>query len=91
MVLQALQGDLFEPLQSVDLSALSMKMALLTPLTSVKRVGDQPFLGIKLALEDVLWRSTEGSKPRVAHWIVDVILLPGSGFTVPLGSESSVH
>ncbi|KAI2668473.1 Protein P [Labeo rohita] len=36
VVLQALQQDRFEPLQSVDINALSMKMALLTALTSVK-------------------------------------------------------
>ncbi|KAI2664100.1 tRNA-5-methyluridine(54) 2-sulfurtransferase [Labeo rohita] len=40
MVLQAFQQDPFEPLQSVNLSALSMETALLTVLTSVKGVGD---------------------------------------------------
>lgn len=38
VVFQALQRDPFEPLQSVELSALSIKMALLTALTSVKTV-----------------------------------------------------
>ncbi|KAL0188174.1 hypothetical protein M9458_015273, partial [Cirrhinus mrigala] len=48
----ALQQDPFEPLQSVDLSALSMKTALLTALTSVKRVGNLQVLSIKdLCLE----------------------------------------
>ncbi|KAL0180444.1 hypothetical protein M9458_025886, partial [Cirrhinus mrigala] len=37
VVLQALQQDPFEPLQSVEINALSMKTALLTALTSVKR------------------------------------------------------
>ncbi len=40
VVLQALQTDPFEPLQSVEFSALDIKMALLTALTSVKRVGN---------------------------------------------------
>ncbi|KAL0172812.1 hypothetical protein M9458_033123, partial [Cirrhinus mrigala] len=40
LVLQALQQDPFEPLQSVELNALSLKTALLTALISVKRVGD---------------------------------------------------
>ncbi|KAL0173947.1 hypothetical protein M9458_029915, partial [Cirrhinus mrigala] len=40
VVYQALQQDPFEPLQSVELNALSLKTALLTALTSVKRVGD---------------------------------------------------
>lgn len=40
LVLQALQEDLFEHLQSNEFSALSMKMALLILLTSIKRVGD---------------------------------------------------
>ncbi|KAL0191950.1 hypothetical protein M9458_010246, partial [Cirrhinus mrigala] len=46
VVLQALQQDPFEPLQSVDLSALSMKTAVLTALTSVKRVRDLQVLSI---------------------------------------------
>ncbi|KAI2661310.1 60S ribosomal protein L15-A [Labeo rohita] len=37
---ETLQQDPFEPLQSVDLTALSVKTDLLTALTSVKRVGD---------------------------------------------------
>ncbi|KAL0170995.1 hypothetical protein M9458_035591, partial [Cirrhinus mrigala] len=40
LVLQALQQDPFDPLQSVEFNALSLKTALLTALTSVKRVGD---------------------------------------------------
>ncbi len=46
VVLQALQGDPFEPLQSVELSALSIKMAFLTVLTSVKKVRDHPALSV---------------------------------------------
>ncbi|KAL0196765.1 hypothetical protein M9458_005305, partial [Cirrhinus mrigala] len=40
VVLQGLQQDPFEPLQSVELDTLSLKMALLTTLTSVRKVGD---------------------------------------------------
>ncbi|KAL0172912.1 hypothetical protein M9458_033223, partial [Cirrhinus mrigala] len=40
VLLQGLQQDPFEPLQSVELDALSLKTGLLTALTSVKRVGD---------------------------------------------------
>ncbi len=39
-VLRALKGPPFEPLQSTDLRALSLKTALLLALASVKRVGD---------------------------------------------------
>ncbi|KAL0161624.1 hypothetical protein M9458_045349, partial [Cirrhinus mrigala] len=42
----ALQQDPFEHLQLVDLSVLSMKMAILTALTSVKRVGDLHALSV---------------------------------------------
>ncbi|KAI2646122.1 G1/S-specific cyclin-E1 [Labeo rohita] len=41
VVLQGLQQDPFEPFQSVELNALSLKIALLTVLTSVKRVDLQ--------------------------------------------------
>lgn len=52
LVLQALQRYPFEPLQSVELSTLSMKMALLIALTSIKRVGDlQVFSVSELCLE----------------------------------------
>ncbi|KAL0149970.1 hypothetical protein M9458_054629, partial [Cirrhinus mrigala] len=46
VVFQALQQDRFEPLQSVNIDALSLKMALLTALTSVKRVGDLQALSV---------------------------------------------
>ncbi|KAL0148870.1 hypothetical protein M9458_055879 [Cirrhinus mrigala] len=46
VVLQGLQQDPFEPLQSVKLDALSLKTALLTALTSVKRVGDLQALSV---------------------------------------------
>ncbi len=40
IVLAGLQRGPFEPLDSVDLKFLSLKKALLTALTSIKRVGD---------------------------------------------------
>ncbi len=39
-ILAVLQRDPFEPLDSVELKFLSAKTALLTALTSIKRVGD---------------------------------------------------
>ncbi|KAI2652534.1 hypothetical protein H4Q32_005770 [Labeo rohita] len=46
VVLQGLQQDPFEPLQSVELDALSLKTALLTALTSIKRVRDLQALSV---------------------------------------------
>ncbi|KAL0179586.1 hypothetical protein M9458_025028, partial [Cirrhinus mrigala] len=46
VVLQGLQQDPFVPLQSVELDALSFKTALLTALTSIKRVGDLQALSV---------------------------------------------
>ncbi|KAL0186045.1 hypothetical protein M9458_017715, partial [Cirrhinus mrigala] len=72
VVLQALQEDPFEPLQSVDLSALSMKMALLTALASVKRVGDLRALSVNVSCLDfgladshIVLRPRPGYVPKV--------------------------
>ncbi|KAL0170718.1 hypothetical protein M9458_035314, partial [Cirrhinus mrigala] len=72
VVLQALQQDSFEPLQSVDINALSLKTAFLTALTSVKRVGDLQALSINsLCLEfrpgdsRVVLRPRPGYVPKV--------------------------
>ncbi len=46
LVLDALKGPPFEPIQSASLRALSLKTALLLALASVKRVGDQQALSI---------------------------------------------
>ncbi|KAI2649139.1 Leucine--tRNA ligase [Labeo rohita] len=46
LVLDALTGPPFEPIQSVSLRALSLKTALLLALASVKRVGDLQALSI---------------------------------------------
>ncbi|XP_059380084.1 uncharacterized protein LOC132115689 [Carassius carassius] len=45
-VLRALKGAPLEPLQSIDLKALSLETALLLALASVKRVGDLQALSI---------------------------------------------
>ncbi len=51
IVLAGLQRGPFEPLDSVELNFLSLKTALLTALTSIKRVGDlQAFLVIEECL-----------------------------------------
>ena len=46
MVLRALKGPPFEPLQTVELKPLSLKTALLLALASVKRVGDLQALSV---------------------------------------------
>lgn len=52
MVLKVLQSAQFEPLQSLELGAFSLKMALLTVLTSIQRVGDLQVLSVsKVCLE----------------------------------------
>ncbi|KAL0162816.1 hypothetical protein M9458_042212, partial [Cirrhinus mrigala] len=72
VVLQALQQDPFEPLQSVELNALSLKTALLTALTSVKRLGDLQALSVNssclvfgLADSQVVLRPRPGYMPKV--------------------------
>ncbi|KAL0152766.1 hypothetical protein M9458_052489 [Cirrhinus mrigala] len=72
VVLQGLQQDPFEPLQSVELDALSFKTALLTALTSIKRVGDLQALSVNsLCLEfgpadsHVVLRPRPGYVPKV--------------------------
>ncbi len=49
IVLRALKGPPFEPLQSTNLRSLSLKTALLLALASVKRVGDLQALSISPA------------------------------------------
>ncbi|XP_051512683.1 uncharacterized protein LOC127417036 [Myxocyprinus asiaticus] len=72
VVLQGLQRAPFEPLQSVELKALSLKTALLTALTSIKRVGDlQAFSISETCLEfgpgysHVILRPRPGYVPKV--------------------------
>ncbi|KAI2661120.1 ORF V: Enzymatic polyprotein [Labeo rohita] len=67
-----LQRDPFEPLQSVEVDALSLKTALLTALTSVKRVGDLQALSINNACLEfgpadshVVLRPRPGYVPKV--------------------------
>ncbi|KAI2661975.1 hypothetical protein H4Q32_007693 [Labeo rohita] len=72
VVLQGLQRDPFEPLQSVEVDALSLKTALLTALTSVKRVGDLQALSVNNAClkfgpadSHVVLRPRPGYVPKV--------------------------
>ncbi|KAI2661194.1 hypothetical protein H4Q32_006732 [Labeo rohita] len=72
VVLQGLQRDPFEPLQSVEVDALSLKTALLTALTSVKRVGDLQALSVNNACLEfgpadshVVLRPRAGYVPKV--------------------------
>ncbi len=72
VVFQALQRDPFEHLQSVEFSALSMKTALLTVLTSVKRVGDLHALSVN--------ESCLEFRPAGSH----VVLRPRPGYVPKL-------
>lgn len=57
LVLKCLQRAPFEPLESVELSALSLKTPLLTVLTSIKRVRDLQVLSVSKACL-VCWPET---------------------------------
>lgn len=75
LVLQALQRYLFEPLQSVELSPLSIKMALLIVLTFIKRVGDlQVFSVSELCLELVSAYSTSETQPEYVPPLRDQVV-----------------
>ncbi len=72
IVLAGLQWGPFEPLDSVELKFLSAKTALLTVLTSIKRVGDlqvflvsEECLVIRPAYSDVVLRPRPGYVPKV--------------------------
>ncbi|KAL0165108.1 hypothetical protein M9458_040861, partial [Cirrhinus mrigala] len=72
VALQGLRGPPFEPLVSVELKFLSLKTALLTALTSIKRVGDlQAFSVNEACLEfgpadsHVVLRPQPGYVPKV--------------------------
>ncbi len=72
IVLAGLQRGLFEPLDSVELKFLSAKTALLTAVTSIKRVGDlQAFSVSEECLvfgpvySDVVLRPQPGYVPKV--------------------------
>ncbi|XP_051511818.1 uncharacterized protein LOC127416468 [Myxocyprinus asiaticus] len=71
VVLRSLQEAPFEPLESAELKALSLKTALLTALTSIKRIGDlQAFSVSESCLEfgpgysHVILRPQPGYVPR---------------------------
>ncbi|KAI2663536.1 Serine--tRNA ligase [Labeo rohita] len=72
VALLGLQKEPFEPLQSVELGALSMKTALLIVLTSLKRVGDLQALSVCYeclefgpAYSHVVLRPRPGYVPKV--------------------------
>lgn len=66
VVFQVLQRDPFEPLESVKLSALSMKTTLLTAFTSVKRLGIyRPSLWMRHAYSYVVLRPRPGYVPKI--------------------------
>ncbi len=71
IVLAGLQRGPFEPLDSVELKFLSLKTALLTALTSIKRVGDLQAFSVRVpcvwagllsrCLETPAWIRAQGS------------------------------
>ncbi len=72
IVLAGLQRGPFEPLDSVELKFLSLKTALLTALTSIKRVGDLQAFSVSeecfvfgLVYSHVVLRSRPGYVPKV--------------------------
>ncbi|KAI2647369.1 Tyrosine recombinase slr0733 [Labeo rohita] len=74
VALRGLRGPPFEPLVSVELKFLSLKTALLTALTSIKRVGDlQAFSVNEACLEfrpadsHVVLRPRPGYVPKVVN------------------------
>ncbi len=74
MVLAGLQRGPFEPLDSVELKFLSAKTALLTSLTSIKRVGDLQAFSVSEeclvfgpAYSHVVLRPRPGYVPKVSN------------------------
>jgi len=64
MVLGALKGPPFEPLESVDLKILQLKTALLLALASVKRVGDLEALSTSPSFGVWCWRLEGNSQTQ---------------------------
>ncbi len=96
IVLVGLQRGPFEPLDSVELKFLSLKTALLTTLTSIKRVGDlQAFSVSKECLvfgpvySHVVLRPRPGYVPKVpttpfTDQVVNLQVLPSEGADLAL-------
>ncbi len=94
IVLRALRGSSFEPLQSADLRPLSFKTTLLLALASVKRVGDLQTLSVSASWLDfgpkdcshpqtkTLLCSKVLSTPFRAQ-VITLLALPNTSFTLP--------
>ena len=74
VVLRALTGPPFEPLETVDIKFVSLKTALLLALTSVKRVGDMQALSVSpsclqfsIAGDRVVMRPNAAYTPKVVE------------------------
>ena len=72
VVLRALTGPPFEPLETVDIKFVSLKTALLLALTSAKRVGDMQALSVSpsciqfsIAGDRVVMRPNAAYTPKV--------------------------
>ncbi|KAL0203247.1 hypothetical protein M9458_001265, partial [Cirrhinus mrigala] len=103
VVLLGLQRESFEPLQSVELGALSMKTALLIALTSLKRVGDLQALSVcdeclefGPAYSHVVLRPRPGYVPKVhttpfRDQVVNLPTFPSEGGNLALSLLCPVH
>ncbi len=107
IILSGLQRGPFEPLDSVELKFLSAKTALLTALTSIKRVGDlQVFFGkqrvpcaraglLSRCLETPAWIRAQGSHhalPRSGGEPASTALGGGrSSLSVAVSCKSIAH
>ena len=74
VVLRALTGPPFEPLDTVDIKFVSLKTALLLALTSAKRVGDIQALSVSpsclqfsIAGDRVVMRPNAAYTPKVVE------------------------
>ncbi len=96
IVLRALKGPPFEPLQSSSLRVLSLKNALLLALMSVKRIGDLQALSVNPACLEfgpndskVILKPRLGYVPRVLSTLFRAQVLELSVLS-PTGSQKSL-
>ncbi len=96
-VLRALEGPLFEPLQSSSLRILSLKTTLLLALASVKRVGDLQALSVNLVFLEfgpndskVVLLPRLGYVPKMFSTQFRAQFITLSAFSPPTSSQESL-
>ncbi len=96
-VLRALKGSPFEPLQSSSLRVLSLKIALLLALASVKRVGDLQALSVNPSCLEfgpndskVVLKLRLGFVPKVLSTPFRAQVIALSTFFPPVGNQESL-